>query len=32
MHFYRRKVSALFTEGYANALFQIFPEVNNRLR
>ena len=31
-HFYRRKISALFTEGYANAVFEIFPEVNNRLR
>jgi hypothetical protein len=32
VHFYRRKLSAIFTEGYVNAVFEIFPEVNNRLR
>ena len=32
MHFYRRKISAIFTVSYANAVSEIFLEVNNRLR
>ena len=32
MHFYRRKISVIFTESYANAVYEIFLEVNNRLR
>jgi len=32
MHFYRRKISGMFTESYANVVYEIFPGVNNRLR
>jgi hypothetical protein len=32
MHFYHRKISGIFTESYANAVYEIFLEVNNRLR
>jgi hypothetical protein len=32
MQFYRRTISAIFTESYASVAYKIFPEVNNRLR
>ena len=32
MHFYRRKISGIFTESYANAVYEVCLEVNNRLR
>ena len=32
MHFYRRKISGIFTESYAKTRYGVFLEVNNRLR
>ena len=32
MHFHRRKISATFAMSYANAVYECFREVNNRLR